>query len=381
MLCDVDLGRPDGSRTHTVEVAAGMAREGLDVVLVARGPDPVVSGVRYRAGAPSDAGRAARLIGVNRAAIAALWRAPRGERAFYVRKDWGSLPALAVARLLRCPATVEVNDMPYGRGYNRRPGLRPLVADRVKRVAAGATWALSTQILAITKALGDVILRDWRVAPEKVTVMPVGVDADRFTPVDRATGASAVGLDPARRRVLFVGALVGWVDFETMIDGVARALRDHPDTDFVVVGDGPERDRLADLVRRHGIADRALLVGFEADRARLASYIGAADICLLCHRTELLGRTGASPAKLGEYLAAARPVVAVRLPGVEEMLTACGGILVEPSDAAAYGSAISDLLDDPVAAAAIGKRAATVVRERFTWDAVARRTVPLLWAR
>ena len=212
-------------------------------------------------------------------------------------------------------------------------------------------------------------------------MIPVGVDAERFTPVDRAAGATAVGLDPARRRVLFVGALVGWVDFETLVAGVARAIATRPDCDLVVVGDGPERARLADLVRTHGIADRTLLAGFESDRARLASYIGAADICLLCHRTELLGRTGASPAKLGEYLAAARPVVAVRLPGVEEMLTDCGGILVAPRDADAYAEAIGRLLDDPAEAAAIGERAAQVVRERYTWEAVARRTEPLLWKR
>ena len=381
MLCDVDLGRPDGSRTHTVEVARGFARQGLRVELVARGPDPGLDGVTYRQGAPSASGRATRILGVNQAAIAALRRAPRDRRALYVRKDWGSLPAMVVARLLRCPVTVEVNDMPYGRGYQRRPGLRALAADRVKRVAAGLTWALSTQIIAITGALAAVITRDWRVAPGKLTVIPVGVDAERFTPVDRAAAARAVGLPSERRRVLFVGALVGWVDFETLVDGVARAIGDRADCDLVIVGDGPERARLAELVRRSPIADRTLLVGFEADRARLAAYVGAADICLLCHRVELLGRTGASPAKLGEYLAAGRPVVAVRLPGVEEMLEDCGGILVPPRDADAYAAAIVRLLDDPADAATIGARAATVVRERYTWDAVARKTEPLLWAR
>ena len=379
MLCDVDLGRPDGSRTHTVAVAAGLAGEGLDVRLVARGPDPALPGVAYRAGAPSSTGRVARIIGVNRAAIAELRRAPRGRRAFYVRKDWGSLPALAVARLLRCPTTVEVNDMPYGRGYERRPGLRSLAADRVKRLAAGLTWALSSQIIAITAALAAVITRDWRVDPGKVTVIPVGVDAGRFAPADRAEAARTLGLDPERRRLLFVGALVGWVDFETLVAGAAQAMATRPDCDLVVVGDGPERTRLADLVARHGIADRTLLPGFEADRARLAAYMAAADICLLCHRTELLGRTGASPAKLGEYLAAARPVVAVRLPGVEEMLQDCGGLLVPPRDAGAYAAAIGELLDNPARAAAIGAEASAIVRDRYTWEAVARRTEALLW--
>jgi glycosyltransferase involved in cell wall biosynthesis len=382
MLCDVDLGRPDGSRTHTVEVARGLAAEGLDVVLVARGPDPAIAGVRYRPGAPSQCGRLARLAGVNRAAIGALRAAPKHRRALYVRKDWGSLPALAVARLmLRCPATVEVNDMPYGRGYRRAPGLRSLVADRGKRLAAGLTWRLATRIIAITGALSAVIQRDWGVAPEKIAVIGVGVDPGRFSATDRSAAAVACGLDPARRRVLFVGALVGWVDFATLIAGVAAAAESRDDLEFVIVGDGPLRPEVERLLSAHGIAERTVLTGFVADRDRLAAYIAAANVCLLCHRVDLLGRTGASPAKLGEYLAAGRAVLAVRLPGVEEALTACGGVLVDPGDAAAYGAALGRLLDAPADADRLGAGAAAAVREHYTWEAVARRTVPLLWAR
>ncbi len=382
MLCDVDLGRPDGSRTHTVEVARGLAREGLAVVLVARGPDPAIDGVRYRAGAPSVCGRLVRIAGVNSAAIAALRSAPKGARAFYVRKDWGSLPALAVARLiLRCPATVEVNDMPYGRGYRRSPGLRSLIVDRAKRMAAGLTWRLATRIIAITGALAEVIRRDWRVRPDKVVVIGVGVDPGQFDGRDRAAAVVACGLDPARRHVLFVGALVGWVDFETLVAGVAAAFSGRSDCDLVIVGDGPCRADVERLVLEHGIAGRTVLTGFVADRDRLAAYIAAANVCLLCHRVDLLGRTGASPAKLGEYLAAGRAVLAVRLPGVEEVLTACGGVLVEPGDATAYGAALRRLLDHREEADRIGAAAASAVRERYTWEAVARGTVPLLWAR
>src|SRR4051794_10739179 len=125
MLCDVDLGRPDGSRTHTVAVAAGLAGEGLDVRLVARGPDPALPGVAYRPGAPSSTGRLARIVGVNRAAIAELRRAPPGRRAFYVRKDWGSLPAPAVARALGGPAGVL---RAQGLGLAAGPGRRAAAA-------------------------------------------------------------------------------------------------------------------------------------------------------------------------------------------------------------------------------------------------------------
>ena len=84
-------------------------------------------------------------------------------------------------------------------------------------------------------------------------------------------------------------------------------------------------------------------------------------------------------ATTGNLNVAKRPAFAVRLPGVEEMLQDCGGILVAPGDATAYGAAIGELLDDPERAAAIGAEASAIVRERYTWEAVARRTEALLW--
>jgi len=109
---------------------------------------------------------AARQTGDEKAAIAELRRAGRLTEGQVVRKDWGSLPALAVARLLRCPTTVEVNDMPYGRGYERRPGLRSLAADRVKRLAvisaAHEPHPMSTAIRAIQRQIVALALESGR---------------------------------------------------------------------------------------------------------------------------------------------------------------------------------------------------------------------------
>jgi hypothetical protein len=62
MLCDVDLDAPDATRTHTVEVARGFAAEGLEVDLIARGPDPNIDGVRYHSGRGSEAQKLRRIV-------------------------------------------------------------------------------------------------------------------------------------------------------------------------------------------------------------------------------------------------------------------------------------------------------------------------------
>src|SRR5687767_2882216 len=76
MVCDVDLGVPDATRTHTVEVARGFVSHGFQIHLVARGPDPGLPGVSFHAAAPDGAGRGERIVGINRTAVRVL----RGSR-------------------------------------------------------------------------------------------------------------------------------------------------------------------------------------------------------------------------------------------------------------------------------------------------------------
>ena len=117
IVSDVDLGRPDGTRTHTTEVARALAREGFAVDLVSRGPDPCLPGVRYWSAGPDDPSRLQRISAVNGRAALVLLRRRRRARALYVREDWGSLPTVLIARLLGYRVVAEVNDVQYGPGY------------------------------------------------------------------------------------------------------------------------------------------------------------------------------------------------------------------------------------------------------------------------
>ena len=78
MVCDVDLGRADATRVHTLEVARWFAGEGLGLDLVARGPDPGLEGVRYHRAAEGELDALRRPFAVNRAAIRVLRERRRG---------------------------------------------------------------------------------------------------------------------------------------------------------------------------------------------------------------------------------------------------------------------------------------------------------------
>lgn len=162
------------------------------------------------------------------------------------------------------------------------------------------------------------------------------------------------------RRGPVVGA-VGRLSAEKGFDGLVRALARLPAaTRLVVLGEGPERARLAGLAASLGAEDRLLMPGFVPAR----SYLPHFDVFALPSHTEGL------PISLLEAMAAGRPIVASRVGGIPYVLDdGRAGRLVPPGDEAALVTALSELLGDPSAAGRLG--AAALGRSRdFSTDAM-----------
>lgn len=382
ILSDVDLGRIDAPMMHTCAVARSLSNSGVTVDLVARGPDPQLHEVAYHAATHGQVGRAERIIGVNRRAFSVLWHHRRTLDALYVRKDWGSLPAMLSARLLGLRVVAEVNDLPYGPNFQQRErGLRPWLADRFKRRMARILWRLSTHIVTVTGGLRSLIVTEYGTSPTKVTVLPNGVDTDLVVPLDRVEATARVGLSNGRTYVVFVGSLEPRVDWETMVRAFAEAARPRPRLTLVLVGDGPDSSRVGDLAAEVGISDRVVRSGFVPERARVNDFIGAASICLVPLREEARGLIGASPLKLTEYFAASRAVVATDVSGVREMVKSSGaGLLAPPGDIEAMAAAIGTLADDLAKADTMGEAGRQAAEEHYSWTSIAAKLVPLLSA-
>jgi glycosyltransferase involved in cell wall biosynthesis len=373
MLCDVDLGFADATRTHSIEVARGFAAAGLDVDLVARGPDPRIDGVRYAQAHGSEDQRALRFLTINAQALWLVWRRRRTATRFYVRDSWTCMPALVAARVLGYRVVAQVDGIPYGQG-NGEQAHAPLEA--VKRLIAIATGRLSHGILAVTPQIKQLLVELARVPPEKITVIHNGVDVDFFTPVPREEALRRSGLDPSRRYVIFCGGFHPWTDFDALLEAFAIVAREQPDARLLMVGDGPERGMIEDTVRRLAIEDRVILTGFVHDRSRVRDYLASATVALLIYRTDKVTRTSASPIKLTEYLAAGRAVVAVEIPGVRELLGDSGAGIVVPGDPEAIARAVLELLD-PERADQLGAAGRRLAQEQLSWRSVIAHTLPL----
>jgi glycosyltransferase involved in cell wall biosynthesis len=373
MVCDVDLSQPDATRTHTVEVARGFAAEGFDVDLLTRGPDPRIPGVRFTGVPAGEFDRIRRFTSLITNMARLLWRRRRTARRLYVRHRWSVLIGMVIGRALGYRLVTQVDDISYGRGNEVEI---PLAVDYVKRAAMIAMGRLANGVVAVTPEIKGLLVDQFAVPAEHVKVLPNGVDVDFFTPLPRNEAIARLGLNPGLRYVAFSGHFAPWVDFDTIVRGFAVAYRQRRDARLVLIGDGAQRVLIESIARELGIEDGLILTGFVEDRATVRDYIAASVVTLSANRLEHRARIGVSPVKLAEYLASGRAVVATRLPGLEETLTANGAGIVVPVDAQAMGEAILTLLD-PERADQLGANGRRLAEERFSWRLIVRATVPL----
>jgi glycosyltransferase involved in cell wall biosynthesis len=277
-----------------------------------------------------------------------------------------------MARLLGYRIVVQVDGIPYGPAAE---GL-PLAFDLIKRLVAIATGRLARGQLAVTPEIKRLLVALARVPEERVSVIPNGVDLEFFTPLSRAEAIERLNLDPGRRYLVFCGGFHPWSDFETMLAAFARVRSREPETTLVLVGDGPERERIEATAERLEVADDVLITGMVESRERVRDYLAAATITLLVYDAGRVDRTSASPIKLTEYLAMGRAVVAVEITGIRPLVSDSGAGLVAPGEPAALADAMLELMigDRADRCGAAGRRLA---EDRLSWRHVIQRTLDL----
>jgi D-inositol-3-phosphate glycosyltransferase len=227
----------------------------------------------------------------------------------------------------------------------------------------------SDAILASSKDEAAQLERLYGAVPERIEVVPPGVDHHLFLPGDRDAARARLGLgdEPV---LLFVGRIQPLKGADVAVRALA-ALAPRQAT-LVLVGGPSGPDGEAELARLHQLVDHLRLgtrVRFVPPRphGQLAAYYRAADVCLVPSRSESFGLVALEAAACGT------PVVAAAVGGLRS-LVADGrtGFLVEGRDPQAYAACVGRLLDSPARAAAMSIEATARAR-RYRWSITAAR--------
>ena len=260
------------------------------------------------------------------------------------------------ARLLGLPHVWHVREL-VGPGHPFRLPLEGRPLGRL--LALGAT-----RLIANSNASADA-LRPWLSAPDRLDVVPNGIDVTTF---HCSTGARTAPPAPV------VIGMVGNLSSRTkkhglLLDGVARLAPELP-FELRIFGHGAESTTdayvagLRAQVERLGLGERVHFAGFRADPVAIMD-----ELDLLVHPAdnESFGRA------LIEAMAAGLPVVGVRGGGVAEIVShGETGLLAPPDDAAALATCIEQLLRDPALRARLGAAGRRRAESVYSLQACAR---------
>jgi len=205
----------------------------------------------------------------------------------------------------------------------------------------------------------------------EVQVVHNGVDVDQFKPLQReAQLRQSLGLPEAARVIASVGRLVGWKGLRVILDAMPQLPRD---VHFLVIGEGPEEEKLRAQARARGVAERVHFCGRVA-HDRLPQALAQADILVQPSiGEESFGIT------LVEAMACALPVLASRQGGMTEIvLPGVTGDLLPAGEVEAWRAAIEQLLQQPDRMRTMGAAARMRVAAEFTWVANAAKLERLL---
>ena len=254
-------------------------------------------------------------------------------------------------------------------------GARPEPELRIRVEAELAQQA--NLLIASTEDEAQELIAGYGADPQRVCVVPPGVDLGMFQPMDRAVARRKIGYGSGRL-LLFVGRLERLKGVEVAIRSLGL-LRDrrHDDVRLLILGedshegDESEKARLKAIAAEVGVRDRVDFVGSVAHH-ELPYFYAAADVCVMPSYSESFGLVAL------EAQACGCPVVASGVSGLRSVVRdEVSGYLIDRHDPAAYAERIGRLLENSELAQQMGRRG-RLLSQRFSWTRTADRLEQLL---
>jgi glycosyltransferase involved in cell wall biosynthesis len=234
--------------------------------------------------------------------------------------------------------------------------------ERLNDLAVGKeTLKEADKIITVSNATKDYVL-SLGAKPEKVKVLHNGVDLVRFRPLagKREEMRRKIGISQNSIVVLTVRRLVYKNGIDTLIESANIAVKKNPKIIFLVVGKGPDLNKVQMRSEQLGIENNFRLTGFVKDED-LPFYYNAADFFVL-------------PSKSGEGLplvaleamACGLPVIATNVGGISEILMEDYGKLVPPNQPELLAKAVLEFSNIDLSSRK--KEIRAVMEEKYSWD-------------
>ena len=215
------------------------------------------------------------------------------------------------------------------RWKKQQPGLRVIMSYQGTDFFAGDRWFYGAVDAAFATSAETADLAEARVGQRPV-VIPSPVDTAFFQPAEEAPSSPATGL-----RLIASGRLVGWKGFDRLVPALAAARQAGQDVTLRLAGEGPERGKLENLIREHGLEGNFKLLG-QLDREALRQELREAD----AYVAPSIGQEAFSLASL-EAASTGLPLILSSRIGLGEFLDERDMLRFEPEEPESFRAALA----------------------------------------
>ena len=259
--------------------------------------------------------------------------------------------AVEAAKKLDIPSIVKVDDAIY----EKSSGIKSLQR-KIEKMINGKTLRSGTKILVSNNETKKIIIDEYNVMQEKISIVPNGVDLSMFDITKKKNP----------KKVVFAGAMYYHRGLDVLLETIPLVIEKIPDAKFVLLGSGTEMDKLKEIVSKNKLDNSVEFKGW-IEREKIPENIADASIGIGPLRlTEVTSR--ALPIKVLEYMAVSLPLIAQKgtLPN-DVLENEKNGFFIE--NHIELAEKIILLLNEPKKVQNMGAHSLKLV-QKFSWDQV-----------
>ena len=226
----------------------------------------------------------------------------------------------------------------------------------------------ASRLIAVSNYVKEVIVRQGA-DPDKITVIPNGVDVDTFSPAETGWIRDRLKLSRESNIILFVGSLKSTKGVDVLLRALNRCVSKHIRLRLIIIGTGREQKNLEAMARHLGIRDRVTFAG-DIPHNEMPLWYRACDIFTLPSYAEGFGIAAL------EAMACEKAVVVSQPPfgshdAVKHEKT---GLLVDYGNVDQLAGALDRLISGPELTRSLGIAARKAAKQKFSWRTVGSET-------
>lgn len=275
----------------------------------------------------------------------------------------GSIPSLGLA-------LAKFKKIPYVFTYNTRLNqythyflggkvLRPKAVEKVVELYCN----VCDHVIAPAQYVKEELIQFGVKKP--ITVIPNGVNTKNFKPGDKNYLRKTFGLSKDDKIVLYVGRLAKEKSIDFLIHSLEKLLKNEKNIYFVVIGDGPEKKNLGDLVNELGLKGKIFMPGF-VNHADLYKIYNGGDVFVFGSTTETQGLV------VPEAMSCGLPVLTVRDKVFQEFIEdGVDGFIVDKNEAK-FAKKLKEILDNKSLRIEVSEKA-RIKAQKFSLEEIAKR--------